>query len=178
MMLPAAHLSALGFLGTLLWTQIDTFGDQPECTPLTALTAFGSSYSVLDVTTRRGSMAIYLIAAIPLLNVLLTSAAVSIAPAGIALVLWTAERVTGRRLLPWNVFASWSGIATISVLLVHFISNTELMIARGLHTSLVGTGEEEWTFGQTLPLVNLLVQMVDMVKVLSPWRVDRGGGRR
>jgi hypothetical protein len=176
-LLPAAHLSALGFLGILLWTQVQTFGDQPECTPRTVLTVFGSSLRVLDETIRRGSMATYWIAAIPLLNVLVTSAAAFIAPAVMTLLLWTAEHVVDRQLLPWNVFSPCCGIATIFVLLVLFISNTELMIARGVHTALVGVGEEEWTFGQTLALITLLVQMAEMVKVVSSWRADRGGGR-
>ncbi|RXW23919.1 hypothetical protein EST38_g1932 [Candolleomyces aberdarensis] len=177
LLLPAIHLSALGSLGILLWTQVQSFGDQPECTPHTVLTVFGSSYSVLDETIRRGSMAIYWVVAIPLLNVLVTGVPVFMAVAVMALALWTAKRVTRRRLLSWDVFVRCSGITALSMLLVLFISNTELMIARGVHTSLVGAGEEQWTFGQTLALISCLVQMVEMVKALYTWRVDRGGGR-
>ena len=123
-------------------------------------------------------MAIYWIVAIPLLNVIVTGAAAFTAVAVMALVFWVAKRVAKTSLPSWNAFALYSGIATISMLLVLFIANNELMIARGLHMSLVGPGEEQWTFGQMLALVSLVVHGVELVKMLCTWKADRGGRGR
>lgn len=168
--LPAAHLSALGFLGILLWTQVETFGNQPQCTPRTVLTLFGSSYSVLDRTVRSGSMAVYWIVAIPVLNVAATGFAAFTAVAVMAFVLCGVERIANMKFLSWNAFALYGGIVTISMHLVLFIANNELMIARGVHTSLVGLGEEEWTFGQMLALVIFFVHAGELIKMLCFWK--------
>jgi hypothetical protein len=64
------------------------------------------------------------------------------------------------------------------MLLVLFIANNELMLARGLQMSLVGPGEEQWMFGQMLALVSLVVHGVELVRVLCIWKVERGGGGR
>jgi hypothetical protein len=47
-----------------------------------------------------------------------------------------------------------------------------------LALSLVGPGEEQWTFGQMLALVGLVVHGVELVKMLCIWKVDRGGRGR
>ncbi|RXW22170.1 hypothetical protein EST38_g3673 [Candolleomyces aberdarensis] len=172
-LLLAIHLSALGTLGVLLWTRVQAVGDQPGCTLHTALMLFGSSYSVFNETIRRVSLAIYWLAAIPVLNVLVTSAAAFMPLAVVALLLSMMKRVVHRQLISWDVFARYGGITTIFVLLVLLITHTELMIAQGVHTSLAGKAEEQWTFGQALALINFLAHVVEMAKALCTQSADR-----
>ncbi|RXW22169.1 hypothetical protein EST38_g3672 [Candolleomyces aberdarensis] len=162
----AAHLGALGFLGVLL----STLGYRPECTPHTVLTVFGSTYSVVNQTFWRGSMGIFWNVAIPILNVIVTGAAAFTVLAVMAFVFSVAKRVANLSLRSSHAIMRYSGIVTISVLLVLFIANNEFTIARGV---LVGPGAEQWTFGQMLALVS---PVVHGVKMLYIWKGD-GGGR-
>ena len=67
-LLSVLHLSGMGAFGIWVWGNINTFGSQPECTPVTFLTVFGHDITATSTPLRKGSIALYSIATIPFLN--------------------------------------------------------------------------------------------------------------
>jgi hypothetical protein len=163
--LSTLHLCGTGLVGIWLWKTVKTFGDQQECTPLTVSGVFGKNISVLNATLRRVSLAIYWIAALPFVNLLIVFLAALVA-LGLMACVYSAIRWLVFKNLSWRTFSLFGGIFVIILLEVAFIVDTEIMISRPGMEALVKDGEGTWTFGQTLALVVLVVPLVETVKIV------------
>jgi hypothetical protein len=170
MLLSVFHLSGMGAFGIWVWAKILTFGNQPECTPITFLTVFGYDITATSTSLRKGSIGLYSIATIPFLNffvVFLAGLFIDILFALAFAVLssfgsfWS--RDSRRR---WMV---GSGVVVIALLEVLFIVDTELMISRS--STLVKDGESQWSFGQTLAMVMVILPLLETVKAgFKSWK--------
>ena len=143
------HLSAMGAFGIWFWVTIDSFGDQPECTPAMFSTIFGLDVPVMRNSLRCVSIVLYLFAVIPFLNFIILAGAVVI---GILVVAHCAPIF--RRPENRNAFVLIGGILVMLLLEVVFTVDTELLISRS--SKLVKQGESDWSFGQILALILLL----------------------
>ncbi|KAJ3536398.1 hypothetical protein NMY22_g6050 [Coprinellus aureogranulatus] len=165
-LLSAVHLSGTGAVGVWLWKTISKFGDQPKCTPATLYTLFGRSVHVVGQGSkglRRASLAVYWTMAIPIANVLILILISWIVIAFLGL-LYTALGKLPYKTPVWQTYILFSGISLIALLDILFIVDTELMISSS--AAIVKEGEGQWSFGQTLALVALIVPLVDTVKML------------
>jgi hypothetical protein len=155
------HLSGMGALGIWVWAKVNTFGDQPECTPATFLTIFGQDIAVTSASLRKGSIALYSIITLPFLNLVI----IILISAIIVTLLSLAYYYIHRSFEPWESFDRYilvsGGLAT-ALLEVVFIVDTELMISRS--STLVKPGESAWTFGQTLAMVMVAMPLLDTVR--------------
>ena len=155
------HLSGMGALGIWVWSKVNTFGDQPECTPATFLTIFGHDIAVTSASLRKGSITLYSIVALPFINLVIIILVGAVMVALLSLAYYTIRRSFD----PWESFDRYilisGGLAT-ALLEVIFIVDTELMISRS--STLVLPGESAWTFGQTLAMVMVALPLLDTVR--------------
>ncbi|RXW11454.1 hypothetical protein EST38_g14401 [Candolleomyces aberdarensis] len=161
--LPTLHLCGTGVVGISVWKVTKMFEDQQECTPLTGLTVFGKDVGVLNATLRRAPLAIYWMAALPLVNLLIVFLA-ALAVIGLMTCVYPVIRCLLFKSLSWRTFSFFGGILVIVLLQISFIVDTEMMISRP--EALVKEVEETWTFGHTLALAVLMVPLVGMVKIV------------
>jgi len=150
------HLSAMGTFGIWFWVTIDRFGDQPECTPATFSTIFGWDVLVMQSWLRCGSIALYSLVVVPFLNFVILAGALVI---GILLVAHCVR--IPRRPEYRNALILIGGIFVMVLLEVVFIVDTELLVSRS--SKLVKQGESDWSFGQTLALISLLLPLVETI---------------
>lgn len=158
-----AHISGMGAFGILVWSKINTFGDQSECTPLTFLTVFFHDIPVTHRSLRRTSLALYSIAAFPFANIFVV-VFLGMAVTGLLHLLYSCLRAA----LTWGTFEARNrfllvlGVTIAALLEILFIVDTELMISRS--TSFVKEGDSLWSFGQTLAMVMLIIPLTDTGK--------------
>ncbi|KAJ2916274.1 hypothetical protein MD484_g4152, partial [Candolleomyces efflorescens] len=158
------HLCGVGAVGVWVWVKSKTFGGQPECNPLTSLRIFGKKFNALDPNLRKTSIAIYAIATIPAVNTI-----VLVLLASIVLLLLYVVYLLLKAFKPRQ--PRWSGlvlvgmIALVIIIDISFIVSTELMISRGC----VREGEGQWTYGQTLALMALIIPIIDTGKMVKLW---------
>ncbi|KDQ17189.1 hypothetical protein BOTBODRAFT_599907 [Botryobasidium botryosum FD-172 SS1] len=184
--LAIVHLSAMAGLGIWIWGRVDEFGDQRQCTPYTLYVLFGKSVSVVDKSLRIGSLVLYSITAIPFVNLFLfflLGWATSYIPLCVIIflclpqILWKALVCL---FMCWlgcvpcvNLYIPTGRVKYYSTLLfsliieIIFIVDTELMIRRS--ADLVQEGGSEWTFGQTLAMLLLVLPLIDVVKESCKW---------
>ncbi|KIM88232.1 hypothetical protein PILCRDRAFT_814137 [Piloderma croceum F 1598] len=172
------HLSGMGALGIWVWAKVNTFGDQLECTPATFMTIFGHDIAVTSASLRKGSIVLYSIITLPLLNLVI------IILVGVVMVtlLSLAYYTIHGSFEPWESFDRFilvSGGLTTALLEVLFIVDTELMISRS--STLVKPGESAWTFGQTLAMVMVAMLLLDTVRAgFKSWteKADQESGEK
>jgi hypothetical protein len=151
----------MGALGIWVWVKVNTFGDQPECTPATFLTIFGHNIAVTSASLHKGSITLYSIVTLPFLNLVI----IILVGAVIVALLSLAYYAIHRSFDPWDSFDRYilvSGVLPTALLEVIFIVDTELMILRS--STLVKPGESAWTFGQTLAMVMVAMPLIDTVR--------------
>ncbi|KDQ17188.1 hypothetical protein BOTBODRAFT_172261 [Botryobasidium botryosum FD-172 SS1] len=175
--LATLHLSAMGALGLWVWSKVDEFGDQPQCTPYTLYVLFGRSFSATDKPLRIGSLVLYSITAFPLVNLFFFFFLGWAFSAISSFVVFLYDQVDDYLNLPPNIGTSlfnisermqyYSMLAFSLIAQVLFIADTELMIRRS--ADLVQEGESQWTFGQTLAMLLLVLPLVDVVKETWEW---------
>jgi hypothetical protein len=166
-LLSVFHLSAIGALGIWLWAKIHSSGDQPECTPVTFLTIFSHDISVMHSSLHHSSISLYSMAVVPFLNLFIFILAGTLVP-GILSFAYCGLRVVG---WPenWHKFILICGILAMVLLEVLFIVDTELLIWRS--SKWVKKGELQWTFGQTLALILVVVPLFEMMKAgFKSWK--------
>ena len=150
------HLSAMGAFGIWFWATIDSFGDQPECTPATFSTIFGVDVPVTQNSFRCGSIILYSLVVVPFLNFIILAGAVVIGILLFAHCVCIPRRPGNRK-----AFVLIGGILVMVLLEVIFITDTELLMSRS--SKLVKQGESDWSFGQTLALISLLLPFVETI---------------
>ncbi|RXW13204.1 hypothetical protein EST38_g12650 [Candolleomyces aberdarensis] len=159
------HLCGMGAVGIWVWVKSKTFGGQPECNSLTSLRIFGKKLNALDPTLRKASIAVYAIATVPVVNLLVVLLFALIIIGFVWLFYWAVHGHFQCFSPPWRGFVLSGAIAVVLALDTAFIVSTELMISRGC----VKVGEGQWTYGQTLALVGLIIPLIDTMKMLKLW---------
>jgi len=171
-LLSIPYLTAMGAFGIFMWSTIDTFGDQSQCTPGIFFTIFSQNIPVTHPSLRKASIGLYSVTVPPFVNiaiVILVSAAIcillSLSFACITAVLPvgdTDDEDFSRFLLTGAVVIA----ASLEILL---ITDTELMIWRSVGI-VVEAGESDWSFGQTLAMVLTVMPLFDTARaVYNSW---------
>lgn len=146
-----------GIFGLFLWTGIATFGGSlSPCTKLTSCVIFGSTIPVLSAALRWASLIFHLARAVD----------------GILGIL----QIIFLRRLGWMVSSpqkvnqqlALSKLSAAFVVLVILVVNIEQMIAKSRPT-LVSPGENNWGFGQVVPVCVLLAKGRDLYLVSRSW---------
>ncbi|KAF5359673.1 hypothetical protein D9756_003347 [Leucocoprinus leucothites] len=157
--LGALHLSFVAALGFWFWLKVDTFGANSQCTPRPPLFLVILSHriSIDSRALRIISLAIYGVCAIPGINLMIVGGAVY-GPS--ALCSWLLEKLLP---IPKNVAFFLPGYVTLAVLIginVVIAIDTETMVHQT--KQFVQPGESQWTFGQTLAILMLVLPLKDI----------------
>jgi len=176
------YLSAVGAYGIWLAHNISDFGSFPECNSSLVWVVVGRSIQATAPKLRAFLLAVSCLAVIPILNVCFLGAVILIGllitMPGLTWVMlfprWSpfdssSNRSDGREstlLLRRALGYSPSGVALLAgaisiVLSVMVIASTEQLIA--LNKQHVGEGEDDWTFGQILALLVLVLPVWTLV---------------
>jgi hypothetical protein len=164
------QLCGMAGLGIWVWAKLDTFGDQPECTPYTLASVFGKLIPVTKEPLRTTSFAFYLITAIPMINIFFFLI-LFLLPAFIAVVLAFLVETC------WNTYCNadralyLTGVLSGGLIDLLFIIDTELMI-RG-NAGRVAKGEGDWSFGQILAMLMVVLPLVEVCKECQEWYQKR-----
>jgi hypothetical protein len=163
----SVNLSLMSALGLWVWAKIETFGNTtPECNKLSIFVIFGKDVPITNPGLRYSFIFFYALIAIPLANLLL-----------LALLRHQVTRILGKlvkKLLKTKKKTDGYRAYLIRIIIplffyVTFVVNNELMINR--NTGLMLSREEtDWTLGQTLPLVLLIIPVIHI------WERRRGQG--
>jgi hypothetical protein len=168
--LACAHLSAMAGLGIWVWSKVATFGDQPECTPETLMILFGHDIPVTNKPLYIALIVVYSITAIPGINLILLVTLVILVLTLVLLVLTVLLMKIVRGWHP-SSFArrlGYIGGPLLGALLdLLFVINTELMIRS--NKGLVKEAESQWTFGQTLAMLMVVLPLVEVTKQVISW---------
>ncbi|KAH8823808.1 ankyrin repeat-containing domain protein [Flagelloscypha sp. PMI_526] len=152
--LGSLHLTVMGALGIWLWSNPEKFGkNEPlNCLDPPQLSIAGSLVSINSKGLRIFSLCTYAAILLPTLNVFVPAMGFSFTYMSFS------KRFPHQALYP--VIAGLFLLAAVNVV---FIIDTELTIAR--NKDLYVDGEEnDWTFGQTLALVLLLIPLRDVLE--------------
>jgi hypothetical protein len=84
--------------------------------------------------------------------------------------IWTAAGLEGKRLLPTSSIAPTCGLLCLLAVNVVFLADIEITIYRTKHRGHQGDGEADWTFGQTLALVLLVLPFRDALTYILDLR--------
>jgi hypothetical protein len=154
--------------GIYVWSRIDTMGNQPMCTPQTFIIIFGTNIPVINNRLRVISLVIYSVTTLtPVL----------------AVVVWTYYKATRWKsetetsVLPVSTQAFPKlqckaivlSVFSLVVIFVDclFIADTEFMVSRSRR--LVGEGVSNWTFGQTLAVLVVIIPFWEAGKDIYEW---------
>ena len=166
------HYIAVAGFGLWIWSDVKSFGDQPQCTPQTFVVIFGHNILVTDPGLKIAALILYsfmgLSAILPLY------------------VIFVQSLHCERRLLPpprnlnftskkrqstWIPFLiAMSGVEIL------FVSSTEVLIRRS--KGLVYPGESQWTFGQSLAMFLVLAPIASTIGELQKAYQERREKRR
>jgi len=164
----AIHLTAMSAFGIWVWAKIDDFGNQPQCTPQTFITILGRDIFVAHRSIRLASVVIYAAFLIPFVNVILMLICLAliymvvITLAACCMLMFRKDSDHKERLFLFSML--WLvGV----ILVVVFVVDTELMVQKS--SPLVKSGESQWTFGQTLAILMLVLPLTDVMKQSLEW---------
>ncbi|KAF5360844.1 hypothetical protein D9756_004562 [Leucocoprinus leucothites] len=165
----SAHLSLMSAVGIWLWVQPIAFGNSPPCSLGASLFVVGQRALIGSQGLREWSLLIYSLLLIPGLNL--------IVPIGFfAAPIWVYSH-----LFPFSLkqesrlrFAR-AGLAMLAIINVVLLADTEVAISK--NQGLTAKGDGDWTFGQTLALLLLLIPMRDIGEALLERRAKKVGER-
>jgi hypothetical protein len=168
--LGSLHLTLMSALGIWLWCSPGTFSTSPPCAIESASTAIlGSHIPIRSEALRAVSLLIYSAFLTPGLNL--------IVPMGMFLAIhivyqkWYRNNFRGDTQSRWTVFPVIACMVTLLVINLIFIVDIELSLHR--NRKLVGSDESEWTFGQTLALLLLVLPIRDLMETILQHRLER-----
>ncbi|KAF5345584.1 hypothetical protein D9756_011055 [Leucocoprinus leucothites] len=153
------HLSLMSAVGIWLWAKPLAFGNSPPCSPSASLFIVGQQTSIGSQDLRKWSLLIYSLLLIPGLNL--------IAPIGFFTApIWVLHHFFSFPLKQESMLRfARVGLAMLVTIDVILLADTEITI--GKNQGLTANGDSDWTFGQTLALLLLLIPMHDIGEVLS-----------
>ncbi|KAF5345108.1 hypothetical protein D9756_011471 [Leucocoprinus leucothites] len=155
----SAHLSLMSAVGIWLWAKPIAFGNSPPCSLSSSLFVVGQRASIGSQGLRGWSLLIYSLLLIPGLNL--------IAPIGFfAAPTWVLKSMLR--------FAR-AGLAVLAIINAILLVDTEVAISR--NQGLTAKGDGDWTFGQTLALLLLLIPIRDIGEALLERRAKTAGER-
>jgi hypothetical protein len=171
----ALHSCAMASLGVRVWAKVDSFGTSTQCTPEIVMIIFFHDFSITSRTLQITSLVIYSIALIPGVHAITLTGLAEGGAYGIMRAFYWLRSVMNQS-APLNYKPLYIGAAAVQFLItVVFIADTELMIRRNRH--LVSGGESDWTFGQTLALILILLPLFEVSKALKPTVQETKWGR-
>jgi len=154
-------------LGIWVWSQVATFEDQPHCSPGTSTILFGRGIPVTNEPVYITSMVVCSITAHPGINLVLLVTLVMLMLVLLGLTVFLMKMMRGW-VSPFARRLAFIGAPLLGALLVLlFVVDTELMIRR--NKGLVKEGKSQWTFGQTLAMLMVVLPLVEVTKQGFSW---------
>ena len=166
------HLSLMAAFGTWLWSRPTTFGSSlsPPCPTPPSIVVFTRPVSLSSAGLRSWSLLIYSVLLTPALNLVIPTICFS-AP------FFIYHRKNGSLPSAYGTHIRpilW-GLAALAIINVALIADTEVTIKK--NAPLLVVGDAEWTFGQTLALLLLLVPLRDLSETFLARRPKQLGRR-
>ncbi|KAG6876896.1 hypothetical protein C0993_012320 [Termitomyces sp. T159_Od127] len=148
------HLSFMAAIGIWLWSNPAAFGTSGKCTLSMSTIILGIDIRLGSEALRIWSILVYSILLIPMLNLVIPSAFFAI---------FLVFRYKNQKHLVER-HQVLMGLIVLAIIEAIFLIDTEVMLAT--NSSQVGTGETDWTFGQTLAVLVLLVPLRDLIEAV------------
>lgn len=175
LILGSLHLSFLAGFGLWFWATVDTFGAAAQCAPRLSIShlILGRSIAVTSRALRIISLTIYAAIAFPGLNVVVLGGMMMACAFFLALMpglvikctLSIMSRILPQPLEAPSLWRSMVGHFSLYLLLsvnIVMVADTEAMVT--LTKPFVKPGESEWTFGQTLALLLLMLPLLEFIR--------------
>ncbi|KAH8796874.1 hypothetical protein DL96DRAFT_1643421 [Flagelloscypha sp. PMI_526] len=193
-LLGVLHLSLMSAVGFWLWVRPTTFGLRPisSCTTIPTLVVVGVSVPITSSKLRAASFAMYSLVLLPMFNILIplalvlsfyihfnktyegrlprTSRLYPIVTLACFQSPWMRSsrahsQAESSATTPHRIFPISVGLFVLSAINVIFLIDTELTVQR--NRPLQEDGEDQWSFGQTLSLLLLLIPLRDVIEGLQ-----------
>ncbi|KAG6859977.1 hypothetical protein C0995_001064 [Termitomyces sp. Mi166 len=162
------HLTFMAAIGIWLWSHPAAFGSSNTCTLSMSIFVLGIDVQLGSEALRMWSILVYSILLIPMLNLIIPIAFFAILLA-----------FKQNRLYPQDDHGYFiqhcqtvMGLGVLGLIEAILLINTEVTLAKNSH--LVETGETDWTFGQTLAVLVLLVPLRDLLQSV----LDKGAQKQ
>ncbi len=164
----SAHLTVMAAVGIWLWHQPLSFGDSLPCSQSASIAVFGRQVSFTSKGLKGWSIFVYSLMLTPGVNLIIPALVFSV-PIFIHSFVTpdTPRRALGLR-------STIFGLGVLATINAIFVIDTEVMLRK--NSPLVQKGDAQWTFGQTLALLLLLVPLRDIAETLlerHPKRLGR-----
>ncbi|KAG6876895.1 hypothetical protein C0993_012319 [Termitomyces sp. T159_Od127] len=156
------HLSFMSAIGIWLWSNPAAFGTSGKCTLSMSTIILGIDIRLGSEALRIWSILVYSILLIPALNLVIPCLFFAI------FFLFGGDN-KGRFKVERHQVSM--GLIVLAIIEAIFLIDTEVMLAR--NSSQVETGETEWTFGQTLAVLVLLVPLRDLIEAVFEQGVQK-----
>ncbi|KAH0586530.1 hypothetical protein H2248_007757 [Termitomyces sp. 'cryptogamus'] len=148
------HLTFMAAVGIWLWSHPAAFGSSNPCTLSASIFVLGINAPLGSKALRIWSIMVYSVLLTPILNLV-----IPIAFFAIFLGFKHTEKKDPPHIGRYQIVM---GLGTLCLIEAILLIDTEVILSKNSH--LVGTGEAEWTFGQTLAVLVLLVPLRDLVE--------------
>jgi len=162
------HVSTMASLGIWVWSKVAVFGNKPECTPDTVTSVFGYSIPLTNRRLRAVSIAIYSMVAIPGINLfillLLFFCSLVVVVPLLRIVRWLCGKFIHIDIVYFDVQLAAGSAVLLNTI---WVIDTELTISR--NAIRVGSGESQWTFGQTLAMLMMTLPFVETLRQAQEW---------
>ncbi|KAF5349553.1 hypothetical protein D9756_008801 [Leucocoprinus leucothites] len=161
------HTLLLAIFGLWFWTTVDTFGDGGQCDPHLPIPLYilGHRVPITDHRARKAFLVVYSILLAPFARSLITLP--FIAGPGIIILLMLRPCIKRRTDKFSEEFLSNAllvcSMITIAAINVAIVVGTETMIREV--APIVGEGESQWTFGQTVAMFLLVPPIIELLHV-------------
>ncbi|KAG6884187.1 hypothetical protein C0992_006794, partial [Termitomyces sp. T32_za158] len=158
------HLSLMAAVGIWLWSHPARFGASGSCSLSATISIFGQQINLGSHGLRIWSILVYSTVLVPLLNLFIPTAF-------FFMPLLILKHVFGSSK---NVFlhSIMIGLGMLAVIDIILLVDTEVAIKENMNRFQL-TGEAQWTFGQTLALLLLLVALRDLGESLLEKRAKQ-----
>lgn len=168
------HLTLMSTVGLWLWSQPATFGGSLECPQRVAIVIFGQRVPLLSSGLRTWSLIVYSLLATPVLNMIVPLALIlgpiiffyqkkNVAlPSSDAIAVLPVQKIF--QYLAKPVAPLLPGFFTLACVIIVLLADTELSLKE--NDTVLESTDGNWTFGQTLAMLLLLVPARDFVEVL------------
>ncbi|KAH8823770.1 hypothetical protein DL96DRAFT_1818541 [Flagelloscypha sp. PMI_526] len=162
----STHLTAMAALGIWLWVRPESFGKiSSSCTLTSSLTMLGSNVPLSSPSLRAGSLFIYSLFLVPVLNLAFPAAAIYLSHMFFNRSMDSRDR---------SIVPSVIGLTLLALINLALIVNTELTLHR--NRSLQDSGDLRWTFGQTLAMLLLLLPLYELIETFAQRREENRKG--
>ncbi|KAF5363277.1 hypothetical protein D9756_000056 [Leucocoprinus leucothites] len=162
----SAHLSLMSAVGIWLWVKPLAFGNSLPCSLSASLFVVGQQASIGSQGLREWSLLVYSLLLLPGLNLIVPICF-------FATPIWIYGRCFSSLKQESMIRFARAGLAVLAIINIVLLVDTEVAIRK--NRDLVTKGDGDWTFGQTLALLLLLIPMRDVGEALLERRAKRVG---